>query len=87
MTTASRSFRESWVGRRSASFGSVEADYGEVGGGVGVVGDVGVVVGAEDAVLGGEEGGEGEAWDGFGGFGVEDVDGAVAWAVEAGLVG
>ena len=58
-----------------------------MGGGVGVAADVSVVVDAEDAVLGREEGGEGEAGDEFGGFGVEEVDGAVGVGVEAGLVG
>src|SRR6202011_3051295 len=68
-------------------FRSVEADDGEVGGGIGFAADVGVVFGAEDAVFGGEEGLEGEAGNVLGGLGVEEVDGAVTFGVETGLVG
>ena len=64
-------------------FGTVEADDGEVGGGVGVVGDVGCVFCAEDAMLGGEKGFEFDFRDRV----IEDVNGAVAAAVETGLVG
>ncbi len=74
-------------GAAGLGLGSVERGDGDVGGGVDLAGDAGLVFGAEDAVLGGEEGFELEAGDGFGGFGGEEVDGAVAVGVEAGLVG
>ena len=67
--------------------GAVEADDGEVGGGVGLGGDFGGVLLAEDAVLGREERGEFQAGDEFRSVGGEQIDGAAAFAVEAGLVG
>ena len=72
-----------WSGVLVGGFGAVEGDDGEVGGGVGFCGEVFGVLLAVEAVLWGEEGGELD-----GGVGVEeDVDGAGAVAVEAGLVG
>ena len=66
---------------------AVEADDGQTSGGVGGVGDAGLVAGAANAVLGAEERGQGEPGDVAGRIVEEDVDGAAALAIDAGLVG
>ena len=64
-------------------FGAVEADDGEMGGGVGLGGEVFGVLLSVEAVFGGEDFEQGD----FGGGVGEDVDGAAAVGIDAGLVG
>lgn len=66
---------------------AVERGNGDVCCGIDLAVDAGLVFGAEEAVLRREECLELEAGNGFSGFGGDEVDGAAAVGVEAGLVG